>query len=427
MFFNRLFKRVENPIIFIPGLFGTFGSDILPGTGKLKFGPAGFVYNPMIKYLKSLGYQEGKNLFICYYNWRNKNYQSSVDYLYPLIKRVKDINGDKKINLVCHSMGGLVARAYIESDFYEKDIDKLILLATPNAGAVEAYYFWEGGDIPYEGLDENIFFKMLWKGFIWILKKYYKIDNDLEFYHNYFQSIKELLPSKYYGDYLFVENSDGFKEFLSINEMKIKNEFLDDLNDNRDILYTRGVNIYQVLAYGKRTDAYISVKKDDNEDIWVDGEPLYSVQTIRGDGTVTLKSGCVLYSKDTFLKGDHTSILKKSQPIVGSILKGRTNYSKRDNKEENILSIMAENLKDIIVDNVTLNDNLDNGFNDFENICIVKLENDYWILVNKNKKITLKIKPFDNILSKVTIIDKEKKGKLSVNKSIIKSTLKIEI
>ena len=40
-----------------------------------------------------------------------------------------------KINIIAHSMGGLVTRAYIEQDRYAGGVDRLIMIGTPNAGS----------------------------------------------------------------------------------------------------------------------------------------------------------------------------------------------------------------------------------------------------------------------------------------------------
>lgn len=60
------------------------------------------------------------------------------------IQVIKDEEGVSKVDIVAHSMGGLVARAYIESEdlpnnpypiSYNNDVRKLVMLGTPNQGA----------------------------------------------------------------------------------------------------------------------------------------------------------------------------------------------------------------------------------------------------------------------------------------------------
>lgn len=52
----------------------------------------------------------------------------------------------QKVDIVAHSMGGLLVRAYIQSPDYRNDIDKFAMVGTPNEGSAKAYYMAEGGD-----------------------------------------------------------------------------------------------------------------------------------------------------------------------------------------------------------------------------------------------------------------------------------------
>lgn len=168
MFFSSMIFRKgdNNPIIFIPGIYGSMGNDIIPRTGEFSFGMAKSIYMPIINNLEDLGYRLEKDLFIVYYDWRKKNLYSAKKYLIPMIRKVKEITGAKKINIICHSMGGIVARAYIQSELYVYDIDKLIMFGTPNSGSVNAYYFWGGGQIPYPELRESLLYRIVRESFL---------------------------------------------------------------------------------------------------------------------------------------------------------------------------------------------------------------------------------------------------------------------
>lgn len=56
------------------------------------------------------------------------------------VKRIREITGAEKVDLVAHSKGGIAARAYVSSmseegmDRFNHDVQKLILLGTPNLG-----------------------------------------------------------------------------------------------------------------------------------------------------------------------------------------------------------------------------------------------------------------------------------------------------
>ncbi len=61
--------------------------------------------------------------------------ENSALQLKDAIDNVKAATGATKVNVVAHSMGGLVTRWYIRSPSYSHDIDKLIMLGTPNKGS----------------------------------------------------------------------------------------------------------------------------------------------------------------------------------------------------------------------------------------------------------------------------------------------------
>ena len=71
------------------------------------------------------------------------------------IDEVKAKTGSSKVDLIGHSMGGLVARQYIESDAYAGDVDQLIFLATPQLGSPKAYMMWEAGEFGTKLFDRH--------------------------------------------------------------------------------------------------------------------------------------------------------------------------------------------------------------------------------------------------------------------------------
>lgn len=71
-----------------------------------------------------------------------------------------------KVDIVCHSMGGLLSRLYLQSDFYHDDINRLITCNTPHSGAQSAnllaenpifsMFFYLKGMNPFKGAVENL-------------------------------------------------------------------------------------------------------------------------------------------------------------------------------------------------------------------------------------------------------------------------------
>ena len=90
--------------------------------------------------------------FDCPWDWRLGADEAAREYLIPVINEALQRSTTGKVHIVAHSMGGLLARALIQSDilygvgvkYYEK-IDKLAMIGTPHLGSCNPYYIWEGG------------------------------------------------------------------------------------------------------------------------------------------------------------------------------------------------------------------------------------------------------------------------------------------
>jgi hypothetical protein len=84
----------------------------------------------------------------CPWDWRLKISKAYKHYLIPGINEALSVSTTGKVHIIAHGMGGLVARAYIQGDEYanRNDVDKLVMVGTPNLGSSNTYYIWEGGD-----------------------------------------------------------------------------------------------------------------------------------------------------------------------------------------------------------------------------------------------------------------------------------------
>ncbi len=71
------------------------------------------------------------------------------------IEKIREEHGDRKIDIIAHSMGGLDARWYIEKLGGDEYVDKLITLGTPHTGTYLAYlgFFTPGGRDMIPGSD----------------------------------------------------------------------------------------------------------------------------------------------------------------------------------------------------------------------------------------------------------------------------------
>jgi pimeloyl-ACP methyl ester carboxylesterase len=65
-----------------------------------------------------------------------------VRELCAFIDEVLEKTKKPKVILVCHSMGGLVARKYLADNLYSHKVEKLIMLSTPNLGTLGLSFDW---------------------------------------------------------------------------------------------------------------------------------------------------------------------------------------------------------------------------------------------------------------------------------------------
>lgn len=106
-------------------------------------------YTELLSHLRVLGYREGTddrpgNLLPFAYDWRLSNrYNAShlKTVVEPALERWRARGGpyaEARLVFVCHSMGGLVARWYIEQEGGTELTRKLITLGTPYRGAAKS-------------------------------------------------------------------------------------------------------------------------------------------------------------------------------------------------------------------------------------------------------------------------------------------------
>ena len=97
---------------------------------KNEWGLSGFPITLKASYYYDYYYSLGKYIYL---TQSTDNLDTYAVRLNDLINLIKYRTGKPKINIIAHSMGGLVARRYIQI-FGEDSVDKIILIATPNKG-----------------------------------------------------------------------------------------------------------------------------------------------------------------------------------------------------------------------------------------------------------------------------------------------------
>ncbi len=327
----------KTPVLLLPGIMGSdtkFNLSVYPqipkdspawDSEKLVLhdpGPANFSvgWENLKDELRSEGYRGGCNIIDVPYDWRLEIPEIRDLYLIPWIEEAKRLTGKDEVDIVAHSMGGLVARSFIQSSKHLNEVRNFVMVGTPNSGSASTYPIWEGGDPIL--VDKNTQDLSTIGGYVskyfytnTINKNYKKVieDKDLciwesgflpapiycnkekvyDFLHTYSPSVGNLMPT-YPG---------ALKDHLSEADLNISaepNNFLLALNSGGD--YGRDTYIHpddinnkisgeSILFYGDNFDTIENIKVDQSfshQFLYQDGKPsgLDFIIKNQGDKTV---------------------------------------------------------------------------------------------------------------------------------------------
>ncbi|OHA99416.1 MAG: hypothetical protein A3E93_00100 [Candidatus Zambryskibacteria bacterium RIFCSPHIGHO2_12_FULL_43_12b] len=249
--------KTIDPVIIVPGMMGSAFK-----SGEWMIDPIFHVYDNLIETLEANGYVKGTNLFPWGYDWRESNIETA-QLLKQKIDDVKTVCNCTQVDIVAHSMGGLVARAYAQSGEYGNDIDQLIFLGTPHKGAPNDYLMWEAGEFSPGPL--TLFLK---SHFLKETKRN-GYDNLFDYLHGWpIISVEELLPIY---DYLKDATTTNL---LTYPTGYPENSFLVDLNQGLIAFLASDIDITNVVGNdGNNTISTIRVIDSNSLPLWEHGYP----------------------------------------------------------------------------------------------------------------------------------------------------------
>ncbi len=314
-----------SPILLLPGLGASWNTQaMLIGGQSNSWGPTPFVhiYDNFSNTLTSNGYTQGQNYETFYYDWRKQVYDLSLpeqdlnnQYLVKDLKEKVDQfyeqNGQQKINLVGHSMGGLLSRAYTQRYGTEK-INEIVTVGSPHAGATKAFETWEGAKVidPERITWADIGMKLL------LYINSLKYPTFTETIRNVTPSVKNLIPT-----FDFLKDSQNADQIIPADTIIQKNQFLLDLNnsldnDTKNILATLGGKEENQTH---NTLEWLKVEPRNWLDIilgqWEDGKPKEEIFSDQGDLTVLLKSASISDVPAFQVAGTHDAIMQNEQGL----------------------------------------------------------------------------------------------------------------
>ena len=242
------------PVVLIPGMGASWNYEAMVHSrtdvpdSEWKIAPFVTLYNGLINAL-------GSKAAVYPYDWR-RNITDTAANLASFI----DSKTAGKVDLVGHSMGGLVARAYAQS--HPDRIDDLVTVGSPYEGSVNVYRIWEGGDFS----DMPYWMSLSSKLLLRVNRGSYA--NEVAEVQTLFPSLRNIWPT-----FDFTNRPRSWSNnFLPLT-----------YSDKLVTIQGSGFDTLKYLKVVSRTAAEAALNK------WVDGKPVEN-QFADGDNTV-LKNG----------------------------------------------------------------------------------------------------------------------------------------
>ncbi len=280
-------------------------------------------FDSLISGLLSQGYVEGDSLFILPYDWRLDIYTATTN-LKNKINDIKNQTGASEVNVIAHSMGGLITKSYLYN-FNSNDISKFIDIGTPHFGSSAAFKTLEFGD------DLSIRYLL---GIFSLNSERIKIISQN------MPSIYQLLPTReyfnHYASYVSdIDDLDGNGVRGNLNYDQTKQFMVNSGRNN--LLLSRadefhqgianidpaqyGVETYNIVGCGMPTLGKIFVLNKESS-----GGVEYNISYINGDGTVPIKSAEGIPSLETYyVRGIKHALMPSAsgvKELIASILSG---------------------------------------------------------------------------------------------------------
>ncbi|MFA4937343.1 MAG: alpha/beta hydrolase [Patescibacteria group bacterium] len=247
-----------------------------------------------------IDHTEGENLFIFPYDWR-KSIKWNGEQLSYFIDSVNTWSKANQVNIVAHSMGGLIAKECVRS--YDKNrINQIIFVGTPHLGAPKIDYVLFMGDL--NGLLGIAATKAIIKTISKNMPSAYQLmpsNNYLNTDLNHGQSSNVELYNKYFGT---ISNTGfNYEEIMAFHKTSTFlgiPEFNSDLINQAITFHNNFLNVdfdeislFNIAGYGKKTIGHVLFS---NLPI---GERAYASFNLNGDGAVPLRSAEIVNTSIT--------------------------------------------------------------------------------------------------------------------------------
>lgn len=231
-----------------------------------------------------------------YYDWRQP-LGSQNSNLAEFINA--NTSPNETVDIVGHSFGGLVGRAYLTDHPINSRVNKYLSAGSPHNGVVQTYPAWTAGEI----INSDFKYKANLEFILLLCKLRYRV-NTLEAIHRYMPSIQDMLPT---FPYLRDSKSNQLKP---LGLMQTINSWL---SSHPFPPTNTSLTIGTLTGTGQQTLASLVTKNPSKNDIqngkWVDGKVIKHEFSANGDGTVLASSSQLNNADNRIISGSHTSII----------------------------------------------------------------------------------------------------------------------
>ncbi len=293
-------------IVLIPGLLSSWNEDALlhnQQNPQSAWHIGSFIreYTGIQQTFHNLGLAQDRDYLVFAYDWRKRVPDTVQELSAFLQENVWNYNPLTQVQLVGHSLGGLIARIYTTD--HPLNIERLITIGAPHQGAVDAYKPLMGGELDRQGTSFWLAAKMIY------VLNHQGAETEREMFRHVMPVLFDLFPT---FPFLYPESGSA----IPPASMSFVNTYLSQYNQHASALTGKFTQLFGTSR--KDTIAGYRVKKASAVHTllhnYPDGEP-YERTTDKGDYLVLAQT--VLPNLDArALSLDHHQLIYKKEGIT---------------------------------------------------------------------------------------------------------------